>query len=423
MHRSKGSSLRPQEVGPATGSEPTGHCSRGSQQRLASLLESASLLNSTLSLSRVLDAILAQATSLVRCESGSVLLCSSQSAQLEVAAAVGPRADEISRHWQQDGHPVAEWVLRHGEPVHLSRCRPHPALHQFCRREDIREALCVPLLREGRGVGVLTVSNTLSGSDFEPDDLACLAVLANHAACAVRNARNYETIGRQRAELERMLNDASVAQASERRRISVMLHDGPAQDAFAVVQSTGAVLDQLEQSNAGPELIEAARRSVHVARHSLESIRNVMTEARGGALAPGELRGVLHDVARQIETRSSIHPTVSVRLDAALPVWAVTVIGQIAQEALTNSWKHSGARNLNVTVVEEAGAIELRVTDDGRGFPEPGDPLQTQRGIGIATMHDRARTLGAELKIRASPSGGTEVIVRLSRASLQGELL
>jgi signal transduction histidine kinase len=85
----------------------------------------------------------------------------------------------------------------------------------------------------------------------------------------------------------------------------------------------------------------------------------------------------------------------------------------IAQEAILNAVKH-GKANLIEVKLEPAGdhGCVLTVRDDGRGLSHP---LPAGPGIGIRIMKYRARMIGATVALRASPSGGTEVVCQFIR--------
>lgn len=79
------------------------------------------------------------------------------------------------------------------------------------------------------------------------------------------------------------------------------------------------------------------------------------------------------------------------------------MIYRIAQEGLTNVWRHSGARNAELSLTQDAdGRVVLRVVDDGSGPP-------TEVGSGIHGMRERAMLIGAQLTIGPADGGGTEV--------------
>ena len=91
--------------------------------------------------------------------------------------------------------------------------------------------------------------------------------------------------------------------------------------------------------------------------------------------------------------------------DAALCLY------RIAQEALRNIIKHSGARRAAVELSGGADAVELRIADDGAGF----DPrlADGKGGLGLVSMRERLRLVGGAIAIDSHPGAGTRVEVRV----------
>jgi signal transduction histidine kinase len=85
---------------------------------------------------------------------------------------------------------------------------------------------------------------------------------------------------------------------------------------------------------------------------------------------------------------------------------------RIAQEAVANAVKHSGARQVVLSLMPDGdGYLELRVDDDGRGLPARTQAVSS--GMGLRTMRYRAHALGAELAIEPRAGGGTSLCCRL----------
>jgi len=90
----------------------------------------------------------------------------------------------------------------------------------------------------------------------------------------------------------------------------------------------------------------------------------------------------------------------------ALEPSAVFAIQRILLEAVSNAMQHAGARQIRIAAhAETDSAIRITVEDDGKGF----HPTLPSAGLGLASMHRRAETLGASLAILAGMNGGTIV--------------
>ena len=93
-----------------------------------------------------------------------------------------------------------------------------------------------------------------------------------------------------------------------------------------------------------------------------------------------------------------------------LPAAAEVACYRIAQEAMANAARHSGAGSclVSLSVDAAAGTLELEVADDGIGISE-----QRRAGVGMSSMRERAEELGGTLTAGALPEGGTRVLATL----------
>jgi signal transduction histidine kinase len=90
-----------------------------------------------------------------------------------------------------------------------------------------------------------------------------------------------------------------------------------------------------------------------------------------------------------------------------LPCDISTCLFRIAQEALRNGIKHSGADRFQVRLSGTSGAVHLSVCDDGVGF----DPkaAMNRHGLGLISMRERINLVNGTIKIRSKPQSGTEI--------------
>jgi signal transduction histidine kinase len=81
---------------------------------------------------------------------------------------------------------------------------------------------------------------------------------------------------------------------------------------------------------------------------------------------------------------------------------------RIAQEAMHNAIKHSGARTIKIQLKGDNDVIALKITDDGIGFDVSG---AAGKGLGLISMHERADTIGGTLKVVSRKGSGTRLQV------------
>jgi signal transduction histidine kinase len=82
-----------------------------------------------------------------------------------------------------------------------------------------------------------------------------------------------------------------------------------------------------------------------------------------------------------------------------------TAIYRVAQEAIGNALRHSGAGRVTVNLAGRQRTVVLEVSDDGVGF----DPASPAAGLGLTSMRERARSVGGKLTITSGTGAGTKV--------------
>jgi signal transduction histidine kinase len=211
-------------------------------------------------------------------------------------------------------------------------------------------------------------------------------------------------------ELRRLAHEILGAQEMERRRIARELHDDFGQDLALV----SVELDLLRQRFPGsPEEVEVRIQatsdrvkqlssSIHDLSHQLHPMK---LEQLGLVAALGSLSkelGQNHGV--QIGFTHQAVP-------ATLPEEVAFCLYRVAQEALRNVVKHSGAASASASLVRQNGSLALEVRDDGRGFDAAG--AAGQGGLGLVSMRERLRLVGGELTIQSQPGAGTRLLAQV----------
>ena len=205
------------------------------------------------------------------------------------------------------------------------------------------------------------------------------------------------------------------AQESERLRIALELHDQVGQELTAVLLGLARVRGMLDESLRGD--VEDIQEAV---RASLEDVRRIALELRPEALDDLGLVSALAVLCERFSQRTGIQ--VSQQLDEHLPELGheeELVVYRVAQEALTNIARHSGAKGAWVLLEARGGEIRLEVEDDGRGIAA-GD-LQKARSLGLKGMRERFAYLGGALEITAAPRGGTRMRIRVPMQGKEAE--
>jgi two-component system sensor histidine kinase UhpB len=205
------------------------------------------------------------------------------------------------------------------------------------------------------------------------------------------------------AERRRSASAALDAQEDERARVARDLHD-------EVNQSLTGLLLHLEaaRQSAPPELIPELTETKALANRAMDELLSVARQLRPTALDDLGLEAALTAHVEDLERRSGITASFEVDGDLReLQPEVQLVLYRVAQEALSNATRHSGADRIGVRVRRADRRAELTVSDNGRGFSFD----EAGGGLGILGMRERALLVGGELGIESRPTGTTVRLV------------
>jgi signal transduction histidine kinase len=225
-------------------------------------------------------------------------------------------------------------------------------------------------------------------------------------------SRKLRDMANQVADKTRMLLAISEKIADERRderlTIAAGLHDEvlpPLHKVHLMGQvirqdlATGRLLD-LEDDV--PDLLRAAETAG-------DAMRILIRDLRHSPLGPGGLDETLRLLVRYLsqESKASIH--LEIESIGGSPVVQLLAY-QVSREAIRNAMRHSGAKNIWVSVAVTDGNLRVIVSDDGRGF----DPSQvdTAHHFGLQLMRERVELAGGIFHLHTSPGNGSQVTAR-----------
>lgn len=212
-------------------------------------------------------------------------------------------------------------------------------------------------------------------------------------------------LDRLEAERAASAGRALSAQERERHRVARELHDEVGQTLTAVLLQLKRVADR-----APGDLREELGQAQEATRAGLDEIRRIARRLRPGVLDELGLLSALRSLAGEFTTHGL---TVRHDLRAGLPPLTEEtelVLYRVAQEALTNTARHSGADRAELRLRPVADGIEVLVRDNGRGLG-----TAVREGAGIGGMRERALLIGGTLTIGAAGEGadGVGTAVRL----------
>jgi signal transduction histidine kinase len=195
---------------------------------------------------------------------------------------------------------------------------------------------------------------------------------------------------------------------AERGRIARELHDTLIQGFAGITMAMQALASRLPASRTRgtlEEIVADAGLSLREARRSLAGLRSRPDSASGLVATVAQTARHLTD-AQDLRLRLALDD-----VPADLPPDVQYNLVRIAQEAMLNAVRHSGARTLQVTLENTRGSLRLSVNDDGTGFD--GEDAPPSGHYGLIGMKERAAQIGANFELTSERGVGTTVSVLL----------
>jgi signal transduction histidine kinase len=200
------------------------------------------------------------------------------------------------------------------------------------------------------------------------------------------------------------------AQESERRRIARELHDDLNQ---------GLALLAVHLDLLGQKPPDSGARFAERMREMSDRVKQLSSVVHGlsTVLHPSKLEqlGLVAAVRGLCKELTQVHGLaiefVAQPMLSQVPDETALCLYRIAQEALSNVIKHSGARHARVELSGDEGGVSLRIVDDGAGFDC--GTFESKEGLGLVSMRERLRLAGGAIAIDSRPSGGTRIDVHV----------
>ncbi len=212
--------------------------------------------------------------------------------------------------------------------------------------------------------------------------------------------------------LRQLSNKVLTAQEEERKHISRELHDEIGQTLTAANVSVALLRQHAQKDEEFRKKVESAQRlleqSMNLVHQFARELRPSMLDHLGPyAALQSYIKTFTERTGIKIELESTIQSD-------ALDVKQGTVLYRIAQESLTNVFKHAQATRVKIVLRQSLQAVSMEIADNGRASP-PQDQLNgaVKGRLGLLGMQERVRLVNGEFAIESVPKRGTTVRVQI----------
>lgn len=397
-------------------------------RRLELLLEVCRNLSANLDLEQLLSAIIESASSLVGCESSSILVYDKESQSLRFAAAPFYISESLRTMSVPVDDSVAGKVYSSGQPLAINRAENDERIYRAVDRElksQTLSLLAVPLIFKGRTIGVLEAVNKLHSSRFNEEDVLVLQTLAAQAAVAFENHRLLEESQRayqQVIELDRMKSDfIAIASHELRTPLGVILGHATFLQETAAPDEAQDLEIIVKSSLRLKEIIEEFSNVDHF-EHGLSRLR------RGKV----NLSQVVQEVVNSFREMSIQN---NIALSTELPKTALAVEGDAAKiamalrEVVKNALTFTNAGGqVRVNLEAIPNFARISVIDNGIGIPANEQAKIFQRfyqvekhltrrhggmGLGLSIARDMVDMHGGKITVDSLEGKGSRFLLLL----------
>lgn len=196
-----------------------------------------------------------------------------------------------------------------------------------------------------------------------------------------------------------------IAHEEERKRLARELHDGLGQSLLTTKFNLQKMNQEKEDS-----LIEGLIEEIS---GNIEELREISVGLRPPFLEEAGLATTIKVYGDSLSEKTGMNVDIKVDLHSRPSALIEDNLFRILQETLGNAIKHSGAKNLKVTLTEAKDRVIMEVEDDGLGFDYL-HALSKGRGIGFKTMEERVNLMNGIFFVRSSKGKGTIINVEVS---------
>ncbi|OIR16338.1 signal transduction histidine-protein kinase/phosphatase DegS [mine drainage metagenome] len=226
--------------------------------------------------------------------------------------------------------------------------------------------------------------------------------------------KSEEALLRSREELRQISKQLLTIQENERQRIAADLHDGIGQSLSLIKLSLESVMQQVVTGERR-EAVRSLQQLSHKVKETMAELHRTTMDMRPAMLDDLGIIPTLSWFFREFESAwhdRKVEKDVSIA-ESDVPVPLKATIFRILQEAMNNIVKHARADSIHVSLKRTGDILQLSIADNGRGFDLSAASARrgSDRGFGLFTMKERARSSGGSFEMQSALESGTRILV------------
>ena len=313
---------------------------------------------------------------------------------------------EFKQVWQR----LIPQVIEMSKPLLLDEASSrHIPLSRLMAEAGASSLVHIPLLIKRRVSGAIDLIRVNGNGPLTPGDLNFASILGGWSSNIIERDRLSSALQKEHQRVENLLEEITLSQENEQRRIAIDIHDGVAQWLVAASYDIRTCRALLSESRLADLEVELARLG-ETLKKSTRELRRVITNMRPSLMVENGLVDALNQRLRLLEEEDGFRCHFEVERELPELTFAqATTTYWIFQEALNNIKKHSKASEVRLFIKFHDNTVTVEVRDNGQGFDRTQvmDKAITLEHMGLLGMMERAELLGGSLEIHSLPDKGT----------------
>jgi len=389
------------------------------EDELKALSRVSAAISGLWDLEAILKVGLNSALELMEGVAGGVMLLDEQTKALSYFVYQGLSAKYAEEMRFKLGEGIAGKVAQNGRAILLEdiSLEPSAARPDLIKMEGLKAFLSVPLRAKDKIFGVLNVASSRV-RQFTKDDMYLLASIGDQLGIAIEQAKLYKRLSESRKRYQTLLRQMITIQEEERKRIARELHDETSQQLTALALNLQALIEMMEMGDVRDTEIKAMLKRTHnITVQASTEVGRLIRELRPTLLDTLGLPAAIRNLAETNLAPKGIHVSTEFKgmEQRRLPAETELTLFRVAQEAMSNIVRHSGAKKVIVRLECDTNECTLCIEDDGKGFnvAEITRIEKDGRGAGLFGIRERVGAVGGEAYVESQPGKGAKAIAKV----------